>query len=117
MDKVTGRQISAARALCGISQAQLATAAGISVPTLKRMEASDGEAVGLRNNVGAVKAALEATGVVFIAENGGGAGVRLLKPSNTSDHPEPVGPATDALKRMEDDIHEDRQRPKRKPKS
>lgn len=77
--QITGRQISAARALTGLSQAELAEEAAISVPTLRRMEASQGEAGGYANNVRAVRAALEAAGIEFIPENGGGAGVRLRK--------------------------------------
>jgi hypothetical protein len=80
--KTTGRQIAGGRALVGLAQRDLARKAKISVPTLKRMEASCGEAVGLINNVAAVRAALESAGVEFIAENGGGAGVRLKKRAN-----------------------------------
>ena len=76
-DQITGRQISAGRTLAGISQTDLAKAANISVPTLRRMEGSDGAAGGYTNNVAAVRAALEAAGIEFIAENGGGAGVRF----------------------------------------
>lgn len=75
---LTGRQIAAARTLMGISQPELAEAANISVPTLRRMEASIGEATGLANNVSAVQAALEAAGIEFIWPNGGGVGVRLV---------------------------------------
>ena len=75
--QVSGRQIAAARTLVAMGQAELAVAASISVPTLKRMEASDGAAAGMANNVKAVIAALEAAGLEFIAENGGGAGVRF----------------------------------------
>ena len=75
----TGRQLAAARVLLGLSQPDVAAAASVSVPTLKRMEASDGAAVGMTNNVAAVMRALEAAGVEFVAENGGGAGVRLRK--------------------------------------
>ena len=75
----TGRQIAAARTLVGMAQADLALAAKISVPTLRRMEASEGPAVGMANNVEAVRRALESAGVEFIPENGGGAGVRLRK--------------------------------------
>lgn len=78
--QVTGSQIAAARALIRMSQADLAAAAGVSVPTLGRMETSEGPASGLRNNVLAVKRTLEAAGVVFMAEGeliAGGAGVRL----------------------------------------
>ena len=76
---LTGRQIAAARALLGMSQADLATQGNLSVPTIKRMEGSPGPATGLANNVDAVRRALEAAGVEFIPENGGGAGVRLRK--------------------------------------
>ena len=76
---LTGRQIAAARALLGMSQADLATQGNLSVPTIKRMEGSAGAAVGMVNNIAAIRTALEAAGVEFIPENGGGAGVRLRK--------------------------------------
>ncbi|MGA2792241.1 MAG: helix-turn-helix transcriptional regulator [Roseiarcus sp.] len=76
---ITGRQIAAARTLLGMNQPQLAERANISVPTLKRMEASEGPASGLANNVLAVRRALEAAGVIFVEENGDGPGVRLRK--------------------------------------
>ncbi|TPK95226.1 helix-turn-helix domain-containing protein [Mesorhizobium sp. B2-4-12] len=79
MDKPTGRQIAAARTLVGMTQPELAELSKVSVPTVKRMEGSDGQAVGMANNVEAVCRALEAAGVEFIPENGGGAGVRLRK--------------------------------------
>lgn len=66
---ILGRQIAAARALVGIGQKELAEQANISIPTLKRMEASDGRATGLANNVAAVRAALEAAGITFL-DNG-----------------------------------------------
>jgi hypothetical protein len=62
-----------------MNQPQLAERANISVPTLKRMEASEGPASGLANNVLAVRRALEAAGVIFVEENGDGPGVRLRK--------------------------------------
>lgn len=74
---LTGRQIAAARALVGLSQAEVAAKANISVPTLKRMEASEGPASGLANNVAAVMRALEEAGVEFL--NHGQPGVRLKK--------------------------------------
>ncbi|MCJ2085132.1 transcriptional regulator [Methylobacterium sp. E-005] len=77
---VTGRQIAAARTLLGQGQAELAKSASISVPTLKRMEASEGAAAGMANNVRAVISALETAGVEFIPQNGGGAGVRMKVP-------------------------------------
>ncbi|WP_202863257.1 transcriptional regulator [Pararhodobacter aggregans] len=60
-----------------MAQADLAAAAKISVPTLRRMEASEGPAAGMVNNVEAVRRALEVAGIVFIPSGGGGAGVRL----------------------------------------
>jgi hypothetical protein len=64
-----------------IDEAHLARAgfgqAGREAGDRQRMEASDGAASGLANNIAAVRRALEAAGVEFIAENGGGAGVRL----------------------------------------
>jgi transcriptional regulator with XRE-family HTH domain len=77
--RVTGRQLAAARTLLGMSQTQVSTEAGISVPTLKRMEASEGKVAGIPNNVKAVVSSLYAAGIIFIDENGEGLGVRLRK--------------------------------------
>lgn len=85
--KILGCQIAAARALLRLEQTDLAKAANISVPTLRRMEASEGAAAGMANNVAAVRIALEAAGAQFISENGGGAGVRLKKRTNTASMP------------------------------
>lgn len=79
INHVTGKQIAAARALLGMGQVELAEAARVSAPTVRRMEASDGPASGMANNVVAVVTALEAAGVIFVAENGEGPGVRLRK--------------------------------------
>jgi hypothetical protein len=80
-NQITGRQIAAARALLGMAQPDLAAKSRVSTPTLRRMEASDGAATGLTNNVNAVRSALEDAGVIFIDENGDGPGVRLRKNS------------------------------------
>ena len=72
---VTGKQIAAGRVLAGISRAKLAQRSGVSEANLKLMEANDGSPGG--PDVESVRAALEQFGVVFIPENGGGAGVRL----------------------------------------
>jgi predicted transcriptional regulator len=74
---LTGRQIAAARTMLGLRQSILARSASISVPTLKRMEASEGRASGMANNVAAVRRALEDAGVEFICEGGTAVGVRL----------------------------------------
>ena len=77
--KVSIRQIKAARALLGWSQEQLAKAAGISVPTIKRLEAQDGSLGGRLETAEKITLALQHGGIEFISENGGGAGVRLVK--------------------------------------
>jgi len=76
--KVSIRQVKAARAMLGWSQEQLAGAAGVSIPTIKRLEAHDGPLGGRSDTASKIRSALEA-GVEFINENGGGAGVRLRK--------------------------------------
>ena len=56
-------------------------------PTFRRWNGSQSDAIGKRNksaeacNLDVIRRALEAAGVEFIDENGGGAGVRLRKPS------------------------------------
>ena len=73
-------QLRAARALTGLCQAEVAEAAAISIPTLKRAEAG-GPIKVAEDTIDAIAKALEKAGVEFIAENGGGAGVRLKKRS------------------------------------
>jgi transcriptional regulator with XRE-family HTH domain len=75
-------QIRAARGLLGWSQSDLGEAAGLSLPTIKRLEREDGEGPAVSAVARkAVAQALEKAGVEFIPENGGGAGVRLAKRS------------------------------------
>ena len=77
--QIYGRQIAAGRALAAVSQQELAERANISVATLRRMEASEGPADGMPNNVLAVRRVLESAGVIFVDENGDGPGVKLKK--------------------------------------
>lgn len=70
-------QIRAARALLRWTAAELAAAANIGVTTVRRAELTDAETAMTRANDLAVRHALEAAGVEFINENGGGAGVRF----------------------------------------
>lgn len=79
IEKISIRQVKAARALLAWSQDQLAQASGISVPTIARLEAADGDIGGRATTGEAIRAALEAAGVIFVAENGEGLGVRLRK--------------------------------------
>lgn len=76
MGQMKGNQLKAARALLGWSQAQVAEAANLSVPTVKRAEGASAVAASA-DAVAAICAALEVAGVEFIEENGGGPGVRL----------------------------------------
>ena len=74
---ITSAQMRAARGLIGISQTKLAESAGLSVPTIKRMELR-GPGVSSMDNVQAVISALEGQGVSFIQrDEAGGDGVRL----------------------------------------
>ena len=75
---ITGPQITAARALTGISQAKLSIRSGLDLPTIRRLEAK--RAVHRENNEALVivRRALEDLGAMFIDESAGfGAGVRL----------------------------------------
>jgi predicted transcriptional regulator len=72
-------QIRGARAILRLSQADLAEAASVSLETIKRLEAMQGELKVRLDTLTRIKDALERAGVEFIPENGGGAGVRLAK--------------------------------------
>lgn len=77
-NQITGRQIAAARALAGVSRADLAARAGVSLDTLRRMEASGSAFPAADDTREAVRRALEEFGAVFIPEGEGlGGGVRL----------------------------------------
>lgn len=81
---LTAAQLRAARALLGLDQKQLAERAGVSLPTIQRMEASDGNVRGVVDTLTKVVEALERAGVELIADNatstGRGRGVRLKSP-------------------------------------
>lgn len=72
-------QLRAARAILGWSQADLADAADISLPTIGRIEPGDGPLPVRARTADALRTALEKAGVEFIDPNGGGPGVRLAK--------------------------------------
>ncbi len=82
---ITGPQIRAARALLGLDQKRLAELAGVSVPTVQRMEARAGTVGGAVDTLTRVVEAIERAGVELIGDGaesrGGGRGVRYAQPN------------------------------------
>ena len=78
---ITATQLRAARALLGIDQRELALRSGLSLPTIQRMEASDGVVRGNVDSLMKLVDALAANGIELIGEgaasSAGGRGVRL----------------------------------------
>ncbi len=81
---ISSAQVRAARALLGIDQKQLAEMAGVSVPTIQRMEASQGNVRGVVGTLTKIIEALDAAGLELIGNDhpsqGRGRGVRLKEP-------------------------------------
>jgi len=80
MTMLTDAQCRAARGLLDWSQLDLAKQAGVGIVTIRQLEAGTHEP--RRATLDVVRRALEAAGILFIDENGGGAGVRLRKARN-----------------------------------
>ena len=80
---ITSGQLRAARALLQIDQRRLAEIAGLSVPTIQRMETSEGVIRGNVDSLTKLVSALSAAGIELIGEGaasqGGGRGVRLIQ--------------------------------------
>jgi len=81
---ISAAQLRAARALLGIDQKKLAELCGLSVPTIQRMEASEGVIRGTVDSLTKLVDALAAAGIQLIGEgevsSEGGRGVRLKAP-------------------------------------
>jgi predicted transcriptional regulator len=81
---ITSGKLRAARALLGIDQKTLAEMAGVSVPTIQRMEASQGNVRGVVDTLSKVVTALDRAGIELIGEQvpriALGRGVRLKEP-------------------------------------
>ncbi|MDE2182192.1 MAG: helix-turn-helix domain-containing protein [Alphaproteobacteria bacterium] len=94
---ITAAQLRAARALAGLDQRSLADRSGLSLPTIQRMEASDGAIRGNIDSLTKLVAALETAGVELLNEgvtgHGQGRGVRLKERSAS------MGPASIPLRR------------------
>ena len=95
---ITAAQLRAARALVSMDQRKLADYAGLSLPTIQRMEASDGVIRGHVDSLMKLMGALEAAGVELLADGaasaGGGRGVRLKQAA--------VAPESTAIERQDD---------------
>jgi transcriptional regulator with XRE-family HTH domain len=82
---IASAQLRASRALLGIDQRKLAELSGLSLPTIQRMEASEGVIRGNVDSLMKLVAALDASGIELISDNatssGGGRGVRLKVPA------------------------------------
>ncbi len=82
---ISAGQLRAARALLGIDQRELAEIAGLSVPTIQRMEASEGVIRGNVDSLMKLLGALETAGIELLADGAsspeGGRGIRLKKKS------------------------------------
>ena len=75
---ITAKQIKAARVFLEWDQSVLAEKSGLSLPTIQRIEKLGPER-SQAGNVERLQRCMEQAGVEFIAENGGGPGVRLRK--------------------------------------
>ena len=80
---ITAQQMKAARALLGMNQRMLALASGVSLPTIRRMEASKTTVRANVDTLVKVVHALDTAGIELIAEDAtssrGGRGVRLKR--------------------------------------
>ena len=92
---ITAAQMRAARALAGIDQKTLAELSGLSVPTIQRMESSEGVVRGNVDSLMKLIAALDQAGIELIGEGklsqSGGRGVRLKTPKSGETGDPPAG--------------------------
>jgi len=81
---ITAAQLRAARAMLHMDQRKLANLSDLSLPTIQRMEASEGVIRGNVDSLMKLVAALDASGIELISDNatssGGGRGIRLKRP-------------------------------------
>jgi transcriptional regulator with XRE-family HTH domain len=94
---ITAAQLRAARALLGVDQKKLAELSGLSVPTIQRMEASEGVVRGTVDSLMKLVRALDVAGIDLIGEGAvsaaGGRGVRLKEPARVAVASETLLPA------------------------
>jgi DNA-binding XRE family transcriptional regulator len=104
---ITSQQMRAARALLGIDQRQLARLAEVSLPTIQRMEASEGQVRSMVKTLVKVISTLEAAGIEIIGENassnGIGRGVRLKETTSGGQPRRVLSVLFDQIEAPEDD--------------
>src|SRR5260370_37348506 len=100
MKLVTTRQVKAARALLGWSQADVAQHSGVSEPTVARLEAVDGELGGREDTAEKIRTAIEIAGIEFIDENGAGRGAGLANRAQSGGHSDVCRRITDASRQL-----------------
>ncbi len=88
---ITSEQVRAARALVGWTQMDLVDSSGVSIATIRRMEAANGPLGGTAENVWKIQRALDSAGVIFIEEEGEPVGVKLRLPLADSPSRPPKG--------------------------
>jgi transcriptional regulator with XRE-family HTH domain len=83
---ITAGQMKAARALLGWDQRDLAASSGVSLPTIQRMERSEGTVRGMIDNLVKILSALDRAGIELLGDHAksqaGGRGVRLKTPAS-----------------------------------
>jgi transcriptional regulator with XRE-family HTH domain len=94
---ITAAQLRAARALLGIDQQTLADLSGVSVPTIQRMEASQGNVRGVIDTLTKVVEALNVAGIELLGDHaksdGGGRGVRFREPATAAHRASTASPS------------------------
>src|SRR5712671_5292123 len=99
---ITGAQIRMARGYLRWSAKQLGDKAGVAESTIKRMEQDEGFPIARGANIEAVYRTLTEAGIVFLAEDNGGVGIRLRKPvamRAEPAHPRKPAPGTKTAQR------------------
>lgn len=81
---LTAEQMRGARAMLGWKQSELAKRADVSLRTVARLELSSGPLTAYSTTVDAIECAMESVGVIFLDDDGHGAGVRLLASATTA---------------------------------
>lgn len=77
---ITGIQVRIARYALRLSVSDLSVASGVSISTIKRIEATDGVPASTGPNIEAIRSSLEASGIEFIGTPDDGPGIRIRAP-------------------------------------